>query len=64
MELETTETWDFYKRLEELVEFGKTLDFYISIGFLGTKGDLGITDEDADDADTLVSGIFLTDIAA
>jgi len=64
MELETTETWDFYKRLEALVEFGKTLDFYISIGLLKTKGDLGFTDEDADDADTLVSGIFLTDIAA
>ena len=64
MELETTDTWDFYKRLEELVEIGKDLDFYISIGPVGTKGDLGITDEDADDADTLVSGIFLTDIAA
>ena len=64
MELETTETWDFYKRLEALVEFGKNLDFYISIRLLKTKGDLGFTDEDADDADTLVSGITLTDLAA
>ena len=62
MELETTDTWDFYKRLEELVEIGKDLDFHISIGLVGTKGDLGITDED--DADTLVSEIYLTDLAA
>lgn len=62
MELETTDTWDFYKRLEELVEIGKDLDFHISIGLVGTKGDLGITYED--DADTLVSEIYLTDLAA
>lgn len=66
MELETTDTWDFYKRIEELVEIGKDLDFHISIGLVGTKGDLGITDEDEDedDADTLVSEIYLTDLAA